>query len=172
LQRSIIAAAAAAALCSACKVERTPPEYFDHPSWSEEEVSETAAELQDRLLALAQALGRRSVTEAMIALAPDPEAVVLTPQPGLVLSGAEEIQVGLREIIDSRRSLRLSKVTVTVSPEGSTAWFQAEGEARDDAAEEPTPLLVTGVYVRSGGAWQLMSAHISTPGPPPSPQEV
>lgn len=165
-------AAAAAALCSACKVERTPPEYFDHPSWSEEEVSEAAAELQDRLLALAQALGRRSVTESMIALAPDPDAVILTPQPGLVLSGTDEIQAAIRGIIQSRRSLRLSKVAVTVSPEGSTAWFRAEGEAREPAAGEPMPLLVTGVYVRSGGAWQLMSAHISNPRPPPNPPEA
>lgn len=172
MERFIIAAVGAAVLGSACKVERTPSEYFDHRQWSQEEVSETAAELQDRVLALGQALGRRSPTEAMITLAPDPNAIIFTPQQGVVLSGTAEIQRGIQAFIDSRHALRLSKVTVTVSPQGRTAWFLAEGDAREAPGEEPTPLLVTGVYVQTGGAWQLVSAHISTPEPPPSPQEA
>lgn len=172
MQRFLVAAVGAALLGSACKVERTPPEYFDHPGWSQTEVSEAGAELQDRILAFGQAIGRRSVTEAMIALAPDPNAVILTPLHGIAIAGTEEIQRAIGGLVASRRAVRLATVAVTVSPQGSTAWFRAEATVAEASGEQAAPLLVTGVYVRSGGAWQLVNAHISTPRPPTSPPEA
>lgn len=157
-----------ALLLPACKVERTPAEYFDHRDRIATERDAARDELQDRLLALGQALNRGSTTEAMIALAPAPDASVLVPLGGQALSGATEIAAALERIASVPVAVRMSEVRVEVGPMGNVAWFHALLEV-PGRGENGTPLRMTGVYVRFEGAWQLVQAHLSAPMQQPSP---
>ena len=156
-------------LASACKVEQTPPEYFDHRDRIATERDASRDELEDRLLALGQALSRGNATEAMIALAPAPDATVLTPVDGEVLTGAEQIGAALQRFAGVPVAVRMRDVRVEVGPLANAAWFAATLDV-PGRAPEGTQLQITGVYLRREGAWQLVQAHVSTATPPPSPQ--
>lgn len=163
MPRFLIAAFGAAVLGSACKVERTPSEYFDHRAWSEADVEATASELQDRVLATGQAIARGSATEALLALAPDADARVVAPGSPDGIAGPVEIQAALRRFADSGIRVRLTLVRVTVNQRGDAAWFVADGVMQGEEGEDDIPLVVTGTYLKSEGAWEMVQAHISTP---------
>lgn len=171
MPRFLIAAFGAAVLGSACKVERTPPEYFDHRAWSEDDVEATASELQDRVLATGQAIARGSVTEALLALAPDAEARVVAPGAPDGITGSEEIEAALRRFADSGIRVRLTLVRVTVNSQGDAAWFVADGVMEGQDGESDAPIVVTGTYLMNEGAWEMVQAHISTPEEDPGVSE-
>lgn len=168
MRRLLAASIAAATLTSACKVERTPAEYFDHAERVETEREGVEDELRDRVMALGQAVARGSATEAMIALAAAPDVRIVTPDSDVVLTGADAVNAALTTFVTSPLAVRMRDVTVTVGPAGNVAWFDAEVEGPGRGLEG-TVLRVTGVYLRAEGAWRLVQAHVSTPAPPPSP---
>ena len=86
-------------LATACKVAPTPREYFDHQTPAAVERQAVAEEVQDRVLAMAQALNRGDLTESMIALAPGPDASVITPLDSTAVQGADEIAEALRRSV-------------------------------------------------------------------------
>lgn len=167
MRRFLPAWIAAVALTSACKVERTPAEYFDHSERVETVREEVADEIRDRVLSIGQAIGRGNPTEAMLGLAPGDEVRVLTPDPDVVLSGPEEVNAALRMLVTTPLAVEMREVRVTVGPLGNYAWFEAEVQA-PGTGPDGTHVRVTGLYVRAEGTWSLAQAHVSTPRPPPS----
>lgn len=161
----------AAALCvslvaSACKVQRTPPEYIDHRDPIAVLRDAAAEELQDRLLATGQALGRGNASEALLALAPAQDAYLVASDREAVLTGDEQIAGMLGELASPEAPVLLREVLVTVGPRANVAWFRA----RVGPAEGPDSALfrMTGVYVRGDeGEWRLVQAHLSAVSPPP-----
>lgn len=167
MRRLLPAWIAAVALASACKIERTPAEYFDHTERVETVREAAAEEIQDRVLAIGQAIGRGNATEAMIALAPRDDVRVLTPDPDVVLTGADEVNAGLRMLVTTPLAVEMRDVRVTVGPLGNYAWFEAVMDA-PGRGPDGTLVRVSGLYLRSEGTWSLVQAHVSTPRPPPS----
>lgn len=164
MPRFLIAFLAAATLTSGCKVERTPEEYFDHQDRLSTGREEAAEELHDRILALGQAIARGNAREAMVALAPAPNLRVITPEPDLVLSG-DALRGALERFASTPVAMEMRDVAVTVGPAGNVAWFQAKVDA-PGSGPAGTVLRITGVYLRSEGAWELVQAHVSTPRTP------
>lgn len=168
MPRFWIAVLIAAALTSACRIERTPDEYFDHQDRLALGREDAAEELRDRILALGQAVARGSGAEAMVALAPAPDLRIVTPEADVVLSGTEALRATLDRFTATPVALQVRDVEVTVGPEGNVAWFQANVDA-PGSGPQGTLLRVTGVYLRREGAWELVQAHVSMPRSPANP---
>lgn len=158
----------AAALAAACEVEPTPREYFDHQTPAAVERQASAEELQDRILAMAQALNRGNASAAMIALAPAPDAYVLTPGDTIALQGADQIG---NAFVGAGGPVTMRDVEVQVGPRQNVAWFRARMGV-GGGAEGEGEMRLTGVYLRNEGAWQLVQAHLSratdSESPPPA----
>jgi hypothetical protein len=168
LRRFLAASIAIVTLTSACKVERTPAEYFDHTERLETVREAAAEEIQDRLLAIGAAIGRGNATEAMIALAPQAEVRIVTPDPDVVLAGSDAVNAALRTLVTTPLQVEVRDVRVTVGPLGNYAWFEADMEA-PGTGPGGTLLRMTGLYLRSEGTWSLVQAHVSMPAPARSP---
>lgn len=165
MSRLTIAALCAALLASACKVERTPQEFIDHRRPISELRVAAAEELQDRLLATGQALSRGDAAEAMRALSPAADAVLLPVGEAATRVGEAQIAGALGEIATGGDAVRLRDVEVSVGPGADIAWFRAWLDHPDAAAG--APVRITGVYLRGDeGEWQLVQAHLSTITPP------
>lgn len=160
MSRLTHAALCATLLASACKVERTPPEYIDHRQPITAVRDEAAEELQDRLLAMGQALNRGDSSEALQALSPTPDAYVLAADGDAVLTGEEQIVGALTEIASLQGEVSMSDVRVNVGPRGNVAWFRAQ--LAHSGATGEGPFRITGVYLRGDeGGWRLVQAHLS-----------
>ena len=149
---------------SGCRVERTPPQYFDHQTTIEAEREAAAAELRDRLLAMGQALDRGNATEALIALSPAVDAYVVGPDSGAVVMGSEKIAAALTGLLEAPTpvSAEVRDVEVGISARANVGWFRAV-LALPGHTPGNQPLRVTGVYVRDAGLWKLVQAHLSLP---------
>lgn len=163
------AALCAAVLVSACKIERTPPEFVDHRQPVTELRDAASEELQARLLALGQALARGDASEAALALVPAADAYVLTPQDSLAGEEAVGALIG-RLAAEGGEGARVEDVVVSVGPRANVAWFR--GTVHLPRAEIPA-LRLTGVFLRADeGEWRLVQAHLSSPTPEPSPPQA
>jgi ketosteroid isomerase-like protein len=161
LSRLTHAALCATLLASACKVERTPPEYIDHRQPIADIRGEAAEELQDRLLAMGQALNRGDSSEALQALSPTADAYVIAADGDAVLTGDEQIAGALVEFASLQGTVSLSDVLVKVGPRANVAWFRAQ--LVHSGATGGKPVRITGVYLRGDeGEWRLVQAHLST----------
>lgn len=172
MSRLIHASLCATLLATACKVERTPPEYIDHRQPITVVREAAAEELHDRLLAMGQALNRGDVAEALQALSPAGDAYVLTPQGEAPLTGEEEIAGGLDRFMTERAPVRVHDVLVTVGPRANVAWFRARLDPAEAAGGDS--FRITGVYVRGDeGEWRMVQAHLSpaTAAPDSLPQD-
>lgn len=146
---------------SACRVERTPAQYFDHQTTIEAEREAAAGELRDRLLAMSEALDRGNATEALIALSPASDAFILGPREGMVVSGSERISVLLDSLLASHEvTAEIRDLQVGIAARANVGWFRAE-LALPGLIPGDRPLRMTGVYVRDAGLWKLVQAHIS-----------
>lgn len=170
MRRFLAASIAAATLSSACKVERTPAEYFDHRERVVTERDAAEEEIQDRLLALGQAIARGSANQAMLALSPHDDVRVVTPDTKVVLEGAAAVAAGLARLVTTPLAVEIGDVSVTAGPLGNIAWFEADIEA-PGIGSGGTLVRVTGVYLRTEGAWRLVQAHVSIPGTAPNPAQ-
>jgi hypothetical protein len=157
-------------LLGACDIEPTPADYIDRVS-AVQEGRDAAAEVRDRILAMGRALGRGNPADALVALAPARDAYVVGPQAGLEVRGPEQISQVLQSLAAQPVPFQMRDVVVTVGSRGSVAWFRALMEPSNGQAGAPS-VHITGVYVLSEGAWQLVQAHLSSPvtaSPPSSP---
>lgn len=161
-------------LASACKIERTPREFFDHQDPIALEREAAAEEIRDRLLALAQAVSRGDAPAAYQAFSPSLDAFALGPVDGIALRGAEQIDSVLQHLARSGTTVRLRDVQVEVGPRANMAWFAAVVELPEREEGLARTLRATGAYVRNEGGWQLVQAHLSLPAPltafQPSPE--
>jgi hypothetical protein len=162
-----------AVVLSACQVERTPREYFDHALPIQAERADAAEELRDRVHAFAMAVGRQDAAAAPNALAPAAEVRLVGPVMGDIRLGPGEMGA-LIDRVGQRPGAALSvdDVEVTVGPRANVAWFAARFQVVDGAAAQDWNL--TGVYAREEGAWRLVQAHLAPtlrsqgPYPPPA----
>jgi hypothetical protein len=146
----------------ACKIERTPVRYVDHPSPTERQRADAESELQDRLLSLGPALSGGRVTEALIALSPADDAYVLGPDQGETVTGAGQIESLLASLGSRSLDVEIRDVEVTVGPIANAAWFRAAVDVPGHT-RAGSGLRVTGVFIRHEGAWHLVQAHVSAP---------
>ena len=161
-----------AGLLSACRVERTPPEYLDKGAVIETEREAAAREVQDRLLALTQALNRGGGSEVLTALDPEDDAYVVGPAADSVVRGPSGIRGILGQVVGSGGQMEMHDLEVRIGPQANVAWFRGSLHSTAGGAGETPPLRITGVYLRDAGLWKLVQAHLSrpvTPAPPPLP---
>jgi hypothetical protein len=154
---------------SACKIERTPREYFDHEDPVEVERAAATDELRARLLAAGQALSRGDAEEAAVALAPAADAVAIGPDEGEALSDTDGVTPLLRELVDGADDVDLRELRISVGPGATVAWFSAYVDVMGQPPAGEDTSRLTGVYLRSEGAWTLVQAHLSRAIPLPSP---
>lgn len=171
----------AALLLAACKIERTPRQFYSQrdPAAAERELF--TAELTDRVAAVGPALDRRDAGAALFALAPAPDVHVIGPDGGPPAVGPEGLAAVLGAVADTApAAVSLHDVRVALGPRAQTAWFSAGVEVLRPAAPEAQAaadtLRLSGVYQRTRGEWRLMQAHLSralTPpaAPPPAPAD-
>lgn len=146
-----------------CRVERTPPQYFDHQTTIEAERDAAASEIRDRLLAMGEALDRGNATEAVIALSPAADAHIIGPDEGMMVSGSDRISALLDSLLASNEvTTELRDVQVGVAARANVGWFRAD-LALPGHTPSNRPLRLTGVYVRDAGLWKLVQAHLSLP---------
>lgn len=160
-------------LVSGCKVEPTPVEYFDLVTSTEVEREAAAEEVRDRILAMGQALGRRSASDALLALSPARDVYLAGPEAGAEATGAEGVGEALAALARLPTPVLTREVVVTVATGGGVAWFRARLDSEE--GESGPAMRMTGLYRRNEGLWQLAQAHLSPattpPAPPPSPEE-
>jgi hypothetical protein len=166
--KAITGVVAALVLFSACKVERTPPEYVDRADRMALESAMAVDELQDRLLALGQAISRRNHAEAMVAMAPAPDVRLIMPGDGEIFEGRDELSSELEDVIGGEVDMRMTDVQVTVGRDANVAWFRLMIEV-SGAEVDAAPLRMSGVYIRREGAWALVQAHLSAATPADQP---
>lgn len=166
-------ALSATLLLAACKIERTPRQYYAQrtPAATERELFQ--AELEDRVTAVGPALEREDPAGAAFALAPAPDAYVFGPRGGGPASGPEGVAAMLGILTDTvPAEVRMHEVRVTLGARAQTAWFAAGMEVRRpgeaEGAESVDTLRFTGVYLRTRGEWRLVQAHLSRPLTPPA----
>ena len=181
MHRPLGIALCATMLLAACKIERTPRQFYSQrdPAAAERELFE--AELTDRVAAMGPALDRGDTGGAVFALSPAPDAYVIGPGGGEPALGPEGLTEVLRSVRDTvPATVRLDGVRVAFGPRAQTAWVAAGVEVTPTgpaaAGAAPDTLRFTGVYQRVRGEWLLMQAHLSrrfTPpaAPAPSPAD-
>jgi hypothetical protein len=177
VHRSLAAAAALAALAG-CKVDRTPPEFYNHPDPAVVDRQEAADEIRTRVRVFAEALGRMDTGEAVQALAPDEMAAVVGVEgnDGMVRFGPEGVSAAVAELaIASPTVVRTPDLRVSASQ--GMGWFSTHLQLLSTStATDPVLLRMSGVFVRERGEWRLVEAHLSrpeaaTPQPEPVPAQ-
>lgn len=154
-------------LAAACRVEPTPEEYFDFATSAQDEREASAAEVRDRILAMGQALGRRSAGDALLALAPARDVYLAGPEPGAEWIGTEGVGAALSALAQLPEPVQTREVVVTVGSGGGVAWFRARLDSQGD--QGGAVMRMTGLYRLNEGLWQLAQAHLSPATPPPAP---
>ncbi len=164
MHRSLVAAAALAALAG-CKVDRTPPEFYNHPDPAVVDRQEAADEIRTRVRVFAEALGRTDTQEAVQALAPDEMATVVgvDGNDGVVRFGAAGVSAAVAELaVAAPTVVRTPDLRVGASQ--GMGWFSTHLQLLStSAATDPVLLRMSGVFVRERGEWRLVEAHLSRP---------
>lgn len=169
-------------LLAACKVERTPRQFYSQRDPAATERALFTAELTDRVAAVGPALDRRDPGGALFALAPAPDVHVIGPDGGAPATGPDGLVAILRAVTTDTvpATVSVHDVRVALGPRAQTGWFSAGVEVLRPGAADPAAaadtLRFSGVYLRTRGEWRLMQAHLSrafTPpaAPPPSPPD-
>ena len=159
-------------LLAACKIEETPRSYIDRQTSAAREREEAGAEIRARILAFADALGRRNPARAAAALAPSPLAAVIGPVRAQPAHDPASLQAALREIIPpAGEAVAVQDIEIGVAARAQVAWFNARLVIALDSAP-PADLRFSGVYQRREGAWELVQAHLSTAPTPPPPADT
>lgn len=150
---------------AACKIEQTPPEFFDQRGTVSAR-DDALDELHSRLALLAQALSRGDAPGALRTLTPAAGAFVIGVDSSPERAGAVAIAEALEQITAlGAVELDVQDMQLAVGPRANVAWFAAYLTAPGvTPGEEGSAVLrVSGVYVRFEGIWQLAQAHLSFP---------
>lgn len=167
--RALIAASLALPwlLVGGCRIEQTPDEYLDYEDSIETEREVAGAELRDRLRAFVASVARGDPAEALISLHPAEDVLVVGPMEALDVRSADGARALLSRLAPTPVAVRLRDVTVETGPNANVAWFSLLLEA-PGSTPEPALYRATGLYLRDGGLWTLMQAHIAGPLIPPT----
>jgi hypothetical protein len=164
LGRLLSGALAGLLAVSACRIERTPPEFLEERDPATSEVQQRVGEIRARLALSAQTLARGNLLGATSLLRPARLLVLIPPDAPAKADGAAAVYPLLARLLppDSARG-RLERLEVNVAPNGSVAWFAGELHAvrRSDGSPWGEPWRVSGVYLLEGGEWELVQLHVS-----------
>lgn len=169
-----LAAAACLLALSACKVERTPRDFYTERDPGVVEQQESAGEIRGRVRSFAESLGRGDRADAVEALAPVDLAQVIGAD---VNSNLTRIgPAGLRSALDSMALpgpsvARTPDLAVQVGLREGMGWFSTHVELLPASARPPVRLRLTGVFTRDRGEWRLAQMHLSRPWTPPAPAD-
>lgn len=166
MHRSLGIALTATLLLAACKIERTPRQFYSQRDPAAAERDLLTAELTDRVAAMGPALDRDDPGGAVFALAPAPDVYVIGPEggsPALGPGGLAEVLRAVRDTVPA--AVRVGDVKVSLGPQAMAAWVAASVEVAPSGGtvEIPDTLRFTGVYQRVRGEWRLVQAHLSRP---------
>lgn len=170
MKRSLALALCTTTALAACRIERTPPEFFDQRSPAASEREAALSELRARLALLAAALSRGDTVGALSALTPAAGALVVGVGPSAARAGPEAIGTTLAQIQAlGPLQMNVQDMQLAVGPRANVAWFAAFLTPPGVPPGEQTArvLRVSGVYVLHEGIWQLAQAHLSYPMMPP-----
>lgn len=164
---------------SACRIERTPPEFLEERDLATSEVHQRAGEIRARLALSAQTLARGDLLDATRLLRPARQLVLIPPDAPARPYGAASVYPLLTRLLPAESTRgRLERLEVNVAPNGSVAWFAGElhGVRRSDGSPVGEPWRLSGVYLLGGGEWELVQLHVSrrvlnSQNPPPDSTE-
>lgn len=166
MHRPSRAALACVLLLAGCKIERTPSRILDPGAEAQQERLESQAELQTRLVAFREALGRGDRSAALAALNPHPDARVLAP--GADSLPAVEAEATIASLLDGLIPGEGTAVTapdlrVTVDGRRNTGWFSTHLNLAPAAVGDTLPrrMGLSGVFSREEGDWRLVLVHLS-----------
>lgn len=157
-------------LLAGCKIQRTPPEILDPGADAQQEQQESQSELQTRVVAFNEALGRGDQGAALLALNPAPDARVMTPrgEVGSPWEGREAVTAMLDSLFpDDGTAISAPDLRVEVNARRTTGWFSTHLELAPEAAGDSVArrLGMSGVFAREEGEWRLVQIHLSRPDP-------
>lgn len=174
MRRFLGLALSAVLLSSACKVERTPAEYYSRREPAETERRMAEQEIRARVGALGEALERGDLGGGLLALAPASEIAVFGPEDSTLVAGVDGTAEVLRELMgEAPPAVRVEEVRVAFAPQARAAWFAAllQVERADTTGAAEAPLRMSGVYLRTRGEWRLVQTHLSRAATPPLPPQ-
>lgn len=148
-------------LASACRVERTPEDYFDRGTTAEEIRISAQGEVRDRLLAFVAAASRGDGLQAGLALSPSQGVRLITPL-DIELEGEAAVRSAIAQLVTTPVALTARELDVYTAGTGGTAWFRMVVEA-PGVTPEPALYRATGTFVNDAGLWMLVQAHVSGP---------
>jgi hypothetical protein len=167
-----LAVAAALLALAACKVERTPPEFYRERNPAVVEQQDAEGEIRVRVRNFAEGLGRGDRSDAVDALYPLDLAQVIGVDGNQNLTRIGPL--GLRQALDS---LQLPAPGVARTPDLQVRVGLREGLGSftthlellpvGTPPREPLWLRASGVFTRDRGAWRLAQLHLSRPWQPP-----
>ena len=168
------AAACLLVLLPACKIERTPSEFYSHNDEAAVEREAGEAELRARVGAFREALARGQADDAVRALGPSARASVLGPgeHTGTPRQGPAGIAQAIAEIAPGGgRVMETPDLFVDVSVRQNMGWFATHLVPAPGAEQDSTavPMRMSGVFEREKGEWRLVQVHVSPavlPAPP------
>jgi hypothetical protein len=145
----------------ACRIERTPAEYFDQHLPTATEREQSRDELRSRILAAVRAFEAGDAAAGAVSLGMRDDSFLILPDaPPL---RADELHIPAPETLPPPgAAVEVHELEVVMGPRGSTAWFLATGAS---GGEE---LRATGVYLRVEGSWRLSQLHLSRAAAPAS----
>jgi SnoaL-like domain len=161
------AVAAALLALAACKVDRTPQEYLDPRDPAAVERRESENEIAARVGAFREALGRGNRADAVAALVPAPDAVVMGVDfnEGRPRFGPLGLAAALEDLaLPSGAIARTPDLRVEAGTrEGGLGWFSTHLEVLPvvGASSEPQWVRMSGVVSRHEGTWRLLQIHFS-----------
>ncbi len=151
---------------AACKVERTPRDFYTQRDPGVVEQQEAQGEIRDRVRNFAEHLGRGDRVDAVEAVAPVDQAQVIGMDGNAGLS-----RLGPQGLMQALDSVALPAPAVARTPDLQVQVGLREGMASftthmefipmGSAATRPLRMRATGVFVRDRGAWRLSQIHLS-----------
>jgi len=156
-------------LASACKVERTPPEFHGARS---AETTDPEDDLRARVNLFLGALDRGDAGDAVRSLSPLARVRVVdrtVDAPRTV--GPEYVEAAAGRIAALTLSVRAGSLDVDISPGGTAGWFAVRLIGEDgEGARNGREIDLSGTFWREGGEWQLAMLHVSDTATNPLPE--
>lgn len=165
MRHTLLASAALLSL-AACKVERTPREFYTQRDPAVVDQKEAAGEIRARVRSFAEELGRGDRAGA---------AEALLPQEGVLVIGVDAHDgvtrigpAGLAQALDSVELpvpsvARTPDLQVQVGLRDGTGSFSTPIELMPASGGDPVALRASGVFAQQGGQWRLVQIHLSRP---------
>lgn len=165
MRHTLLAFAALLSL-AACKVERTPREFYTQRDPAVVDQKEAAGEIRARVRSFAEELGRGDRAGAVEALLPQEGVLVIgvDAHDGVARLGP----AGLAQALDSVELpvpsvARTPDLQVQVGLRDGTGSFSTPIELMPASGGDPVSLRASGVFAQQGGQWRLTQIHLSRP---------